>query len=376
MNISDISNSSSSNISRSLADIPYGTLLYWNVYFNNLTNSINYWFLAFAIPIGAVSNLLAYIVYSRKRLNKTNIGFFNKSMAIFNMFTLLFSLLMYSGLFFPFDFNSNSDFSCQFIMYSRKAIREFGPLLETLFTLDQFLNVIYPGKFFFMKKNRNILLIILGILAFLLLVNGVNFEFYVETKRTSFLSTRNLTMMWITKSCMADIVATLTSDMILCTLRCFLPMVVMGILNVFIVRKLKQSSKMRTVDKNSQENKDEQFTRTLVRLNALFATLNLPLATIYVIKDAYFYIAKPDMAYILINFAWAMSFNLATLHYVHFFFLNLYFNRLFRQELMIIVYGSKRVQSSSMTNNYSVTANNMTRNRKPIHTQETQTQHH
>jgi hypothetical protein len=114
----------------------------------------------------------------------------------------------------------------------------------------------------------------------------------------------------------------------------------MGVLSVLIIKKLQASAKIRqarNATETSKESKDNQFTRTLIQLNSLFFVFTFPLAIIYVIKDAYFYIVGGNnLNYILINFAWAVAFNFATVHYVVFFFLNFYFNKLFRTEIKII----------------------------------------
>jgi hypothetical protein len=133
---------------------------------------------------------------------------------------------------------------------------------------------------------------------------------------------------------------TIASDMIVDTFRCFMPIAIMGSLNILIIKKLHASAKVRlarNATESTKESKDNQFTRTLVQLNALFFIFTFPLAFIYVIKDAYFYlVGGNNLTYILINFAWAVSFNFATIHYVVFFIVNFYFNKLFRTEIHII----------------------------------------
>jgi hypothetical protein len=331
-----------------LSDIPYGTLLYWSVFYTQKANEMNFFFLLFAISVGGLSNLLAYIVYCRPSLNHTNMGFFNRCLAFSNILTLLFSLLMYSGLFVEFDFNTNSNFSCQFIMWFRKSIREFSPVIETVFTVDRFLNVVYPGRFLFTKNNRNVFYVLCGLFVFILLVNAENYLFYVSTSMSVYMSVENVTRVFIQKSCIADEAVTLSSDIILATLRCFLPIMIMVVFNYLIVRKLVESSNRVHDNKANRERKDRQFTRALMLLNAVFIILNLPLAVVYLIKDVHFYTHSLDMNYILINFIWSVLFNLASLHYVLFFFLNFYFNRLFRSEVNSVFFKIKSGVTSSV----------------------------
>ena len=335
-------NNSSSNISSGLAEIPYGLLLYWKVFYENLANSINFYFLAVAIPFGCLTNLLSFIVFCRKRLNNdSNIGFYNQCFCMSNFITMLFSLLMYSGLFFPFDFNTDSDWSCQFIMYSRKTIRELSPLLELFFTLDRFFRVCSPRKMLFLKKKLNIFIIICIMLASMLAANFANAFFYVKETRSVYLNDLNQSKVLIQKSCVANMTYTLISDFVLCFLRCFFPMIAMTILSILTIRKLNESSKVRTkiTTETKKVNKDNQFTRSLIIVNLFFVIFNFPLAFIYVVKDIYFYAASANYTYIIINFLWAMSFNLATLHYLSFFFLNYLFNHRFRSEVKTLLFG-------------------------------------
>jgi hypothetical protein len=340
MNSSKLNNSSNSSAGV-FSDIPFGTYLYWNVYYTNLTNTMNFYFFAFAMPIGALSNLLAFVTYSRKRLNKTNIGYFNRWIAFANIITLLFSFMMNSGLYFPFDVNTFSTPSCQFIMYGRKTMRELSPMLEVLFTFDRYLNVVYPSKSQFLKKNRNIFFMIMVITVILLLVNIENLYFYVDTSHTQFVTVDNETKIYTSKSCTANQWITISSDLVVDSFRCFIPVVLMSVFSFLILRKLKQSSKVRSTinrTQSSQESRDSQFTKTLIHLNACFIVFTMPIAIVYIIKDTYLYTFKADLTYFIMNFAWNVAFNFSTIHYVAFFFLNFYFNQLFRRECLTVMF--------------------------------------
>lgn len=327
-----------------ISDIPESSVLYWIVYFEYLTYTINFYFLSIAIPIGCVLNLLALLVFTRPRLNQTNIGFFNSCLSISNILTLVFSLLMYSGLYFSFEFNTHSNASCRFIMYVRKSIRALSPMIETLFTFDRFLSVVFPGKVDIFKKNQNILIALIVLVLLLIPLNAANIAFYVSTSSinyTSYLES-NETHQWVFKSCVADPIPTIISDVVVCTLRCFVPFTLMIIFNIFIVRKLWTSRIKRATQaatSSARTSRDIQFTQTLIIINALFMFFNFPLAVIYMIKDGYYYAndGRIDKTYVIIEFLWNMSFNIATLHYLAFFFLNFIFNRLFRQELNSIL---------------------------------------
>ena len=289
----------------SINDIPYGTILYWSVYFSDLSHSINFFFLLFAIPIGVLSNVLAFFIYSRKRLNKCNVGFFNRCISVANAWTLLFILLMNSSLFFPFDFNTDSNWICAFTMFARKSLRQLSPMIEVLYTFDRFLCVIFPGKFQFLNKNSNIFGLIVIIFVFLMLTSLENVFYYVEVNNSSYISVDNVTKYWISKSCTAAEAITLTSDQLVSAVRCFIPLITTSILGFLMVRRLNESSKIRSSSHQCEKtSREHHFAMTRVFINIMFAVCNVPVAVMYIVKDAYYYTNKHDMTYIWIEFVW------------------------------------------------------------------------
>src|SRR5690606_38056621 len=92
---------------------------------------------------------------------------------------------------------------------------------------------------------------------------------------------------------------------------------------------------------SSTQYKDNQFTRTLLTLNLKFMIFNLPKALVYIVRDAYMFSGKVDDYFdvdlALIELFWFIAFNIATFYYIIYFFLNIYFNKLFHTELCLIL---------------------------------------
>jgi hypothetical protein len=322
-----------------LSDIPHDTLVYWFVYFNQLKRTVNFYFLIAITPIGVLSNLLALVIYSRPNLNSTTIGVYNQSISIANVLALIFGFLMYSGLFISFDFNTHSHMSCQAVMFLRKSVHELSPMIETLFTLDRFLIIVYPTRFVFLRKKSISITLILMLVPLLLVMNCMNLFFYSDVVKMEYTSSvTNETKTIVHKLCNAPVGVLISSDVIVDMFRCVFPLVITVVLNILIVRKLHKSSRTTQMSNTNslRESRDRQFTRSLVFLNLYFAVFNLPRTILVISKDAYYYLHRVDYYYVIINFAWSVAFDFGSLHFVLFFYISYYFNRLFRNEVNAI----------------------------------------
>jgi hypothetical protein len=324
--------------------IPSNSTLFWYLYYNQIASSINYYFAISMVPVGVILNGLAFLIASRKSLNKTNMGFFIRSLSTSNLVTLLFSLFfMQSRLLFNFDFYTYSDVSCRFIMYTRRSIRVLSPMIETLFTVDRFLAVMFPKKFEFLKKNRNVLLSILVIVAIDLISNTLNAFNHVEEISTQFVDSNGLTRMYSKKICTSSDAISFTSDVILIFMRVLIPLAVMGSLNFLICRKLVTSRQSihSSGSASIKANKDRQFTKNLVLMNVAFIAFNLPKAITYFVKDiiheSVFNEGPFNAEEAKLTMYWYITFNISTFYYVIYFPLNVYFNKLFRREVLATI---------------------------------------
>jgi hypothetical protein len=306
---------------------------YWETYYSNLSDEVDFHFNVILCPFGVIANLLAFLVFTRKRLNTTNMGFFYRMLTFTNITNLLFVLFFMEakGLF-GFDFYTHSNLSCEFIMYGRRLVRELNPMLEALLTTSRFLDVTFPYRFGFMRKNNaNILLIVCTVMACYLLLNMTNLYYFVDREK---------------QVCTASEGVVLASDIILIVLRSFLPLAIMFVLNSFLIRKLLSSTRTKQCQ---TPKRDQRFSFTVILMNATFTVFNLPVTLVYIVKHSYLTFAdhvgsEPSVVFLArLDFAWSMSFNVTSLYYVLFAFLHLYFNKMFRSEVARLVCRRKKV---------------------------------
>jgi hypothetical protein len=288
-------------------------------YYTNLTHKIDFYFTICTCPIGIVLNLLVFYVFLRKNLNKTNIGCFNQCLAMSHVLTLLFILFVIeSDDLFGIDFYTHSNLTCKLIMFSRRIIRGLSPLIETLFTIDRYLNIVYPKKFTFLKKKSNICLSILIVFIFTVLIDTENLLYKVVLYRDrSFLR----------KKC--ESAYDLLSEIILVTMRSVIPLSIMFYCNNCIIKKILGSSRLRMRRSSVQISKVYQFKLTILIINVCFMLFNIPTAIAYIIKHVHRYLFKYDANFGLerrrinearINLIWAICFNISTFYYVIYFF--------------------------------------------------------
>jgi ABC-type sulfate transport system permease subunit len=141
----------------------------------------------------------------------------------------------------------------------------------------------------------------------------------------------------------------LASDIILIVLRSFLPLTIMLVLNSIVIHRLqrperRQAKRRRSGTCSQAVSRDRRFSVTVLLMNLAFAIFNLPITLVYIVRHAYtdsWWLDRkaPPSRLLLakLDLAWSLSFNLTSLYYVLFAFLHMYFNKLFRREVMEIL---------------------------------------
>lgn len=339
----------------------------WILFYTRLAGQIDLFFNAICTPVGILSNLAAYYIYSRPNLNHCNIGILSRCLCVINIITLFYALfIQQSYQLFGFDFSTYSDTSCQFLMYSRRLIRAFPPMMETLITVDRFVFIVLPCSLVarFLAQRANLAFIIYVIIFFYMLIHIENLYYYIhtssvnDTASSSFIQHRHHPTNLTNRLCVAPYNIVLAGDVIMILLRSFIPITIMLILNWLIVRKLMNSRKViaknlirssnnilkrdsvcTTINKRNSTKREARLTKSIILMNVTFIIFNVPTSIVYAIRHAYLISdATTELDLIKLEFAWTIGFNLTTLYYASFFVLSLYFNKLFRVEARQIMH--------------------------------------
>ena len=316
--------------------------------FINFQNQINYikyvmdyYFTMLVVPIGALLNIISALIFRRKNLNKTSMGFFYFWTSVLNAFSLTFYLFFFnSNLFFHYDLSTISDASCKASITIKRAIRSLVPWLTILFTVERFVCLKFKNKSFQWKK-QTYLWILLAVLVGLFIVNSVNLYFYVDYRNTTLTESYNQTRLIITASCTASHYVLFMADFIAATFRIAIPLICVIVLDLMIISKLVMNIKFFSkTDKKSirQHKRENHFTFTVIMVDVFFIIFNLPVGVCYVVRNMYTGIGAQN-SYILavLDFIWLKTHDTANLYHALFFFINFVFNSLFRREIFLII---------------------------------------
>ena len=93
-------------------------------YYNNLSIQIELYYIISVVPLGILTNLLAISIYSRKNLNKTNMGFYNICLGTSNIIALVFYILIQkSEILYNIDLYTKNDLACKVCFYSNYYLK-------------------------------------------------------------------------------------------------------------------------------------------------------------------------------------------------------------------------------------------------------------
>ena len=309
---------------------------------NHVKHVIDYHFTLLVVPIGAFLNILAALIFRRKNLNKTNMGFFYFWTSTFNAFNLIFYLFaVNSKLLFDYDVSTLNDPSCKASVIIKRATRSLVPWLVVFLSTERFISLRFKNKSF-KWRNRTHLLIISVILAGLFLVNSVNFYFYVDYTNTTLITSYNQTNVIQIASCTASSYVLFMSDFISATFRIIIPLISVIVLDLIIMSKLVINIKFfgKTDKKSIRTHKRENhFTFTVIMIDIFFIIINLPVGLCYLVRNMYFTIgAQNAYTSAILDFIWIKTYNASNFYYALFFFINFIFNSLFRREILLVFF--------------------------------------
>lgn len=253
------------------------------------------------VPIGIVTNILAWYIFSRKALNSKDVkhGHMNGLLCFFNMLALSSSILLTQFLpFFNIYLVRLSDPACKLFNLWLRFTLQVPSCHQCLVTFLFYLSIKYPAKSKFMYEKGFILKSMTVMFAFVLLANSEYFWYYLTitlTTSTYYDPVLNQTMNQTVVSsvtCGSGYIAAMAGDYINILMRCFLPFIILLVLNTLILQQVAKT-KRNISDPGSlqaaqnKKNKNEvRFGRILLFLNFLFLIMYLPWACSFIASYA------------------------------------------------------------------------------------------
>ncbi len=269
-------------------------------------------------------------MFSRRKFQKTNIGFLSILLALVDFIGLSWNFIFYKYLpLIHLNLALVHPFTCFTFKYISRIFQQMPLYTQAFITLVNFLKVKYPRRFLYLNKNVNIIYIMILIFLCEGLVNTGNLFQYITYKNgtASACGTASNTI---------AIVANFTTSM----LRSAIPAVFMIILD-FLTIKILFVSKRRI---SNDLSKQKAFANVLLILDIIFFIFNVPLSCTEILTVVYQNILlypSSNNTMTLLNLLHGFANTFAYIYYLIPFFINLFFNRLFRQEFYAFLFRNK-----------------------------------
>jgi hypothetical protein len=307
--------------------------------FTKKIHSIEFYFCIIFCNVGIVFNLLNIFVSSRKEIQKNTMGFYNSTMSVFNILSLVFSgyLVFFSQSIDKQMLILTSNQACMLILFFSKAFRFMSSWLNVMATFDRLIFVLYnyKNRLKFFKRTKNLTCIAVVMLLFILFLNIPNLFFHLEQNFNNS-SNSTLTMLECTSS--RHIV--LLRDFVTIIMRIVLPLLLQLFMNSLLVHKLFKSKKDSNVTRSLK--RENKFAFTIIVLNSLYILIELPLLGTIIVSDLFGYAYHWSFISTFSNESSFMSFvyvcSIVISHFVQvsLFFVNLITNKVFRDEVKSI----------------------------------------
>ena len=285
---------------------------------------VNYCYLVIVV-IGTITNIVAFIIFSRKRFENTIFSTYFRFMLIVDTFGLVY-LVLGKFLYFQFkiqirDFNESL---CRLTLLLAYSVPPISAYILVVISIDRWLTITKPTFLLIRKKFSFQILVCIGIVFANFIYNGQLFFSYLEIDDYYPNSTR--------LRCLIPYQDTLQMmDLINSTIIPFLLMIISTILtikSVFKSAKKNQSTNQLLTD-NQIRRRDIKFAITSISFNIIFLMLNLPFGLSTQIPNTMLPIIKRRFLVILFLF-------LTYLNHVTVFFINISVNKIFLEEFKIL----------------------------------------
>nr|QVK45697.1 G protein-coupled receptor [Proales similis] len=299
-----------------------------------LSDSIYFYCSIVGFPLGILLNLISFYAFSRRNLNRTNMGILYMWQTAVDTF-LLFISALFIGLSFGLGIRleTTSDLWCRLLSLLRRFAVHASSWMSIFITFDRFLFINFPLGLSQPRQNRKRRLsaLITIMFACIILINSANLLFSLEEIE---IRQNNLTI--VQRRCMPTPLVAVVSDTISILMRTYIPFGVMLALDILILLRLRVLK--RGVGAITQ--REISFTFTVLASDCIFLLFNLPLSIAYITSSVHKLqgVQLEPVTDARFQFASRMAVLFAFVVQCFSFAGHLIFNRLFRQEVSRIYF--------------------------------------
>ena len=281
-------------------------------------NLIFYWCVV-VLSTGFLLNVIIMGVFINKKFINNSMAIYNRIIAFVGNLTII---LLYLSIYPQFYAKYSTEFTCKLVSLFIRIYSQFTSWLHVMMSMDRMVSVLSPAIHLFIKTP---LFVRLSTIVACICLLGVNMgTFWINNSRQS-----NLT-------CKGDYVSNEAHDMASIIMQCLLPIMLILVANsVLIVSIFKQKRNLR-MDRSMR--KEISFSVSVFVQNLLFIVFMAPeaVAMIYQKYSGYTTATSIRLGGI-ISLAITCANLLSTYTICCSFLINLAFNKIFRDELHIIM---------------------------------------
>jgi hypothetical protein len=221
-----------------------------------------------------------------------------------------------------------SSFTCFPFKWIARVFQQYPLYTQAFINLVNLLKVKYPRRFNFLNKNINIIYMMILILLFVMVINTANMFQYITYKNGT------------ATSCAQSNTNNAIANFINALIRSVIPFIIMATLDYITIQTLFISKKKISNDLSKQKS----FAILLLILDLLFFIFNFPLSVTNTLNSTY----KDVLSYpsngntmALLGLLHDFANTFAFIYLLAPFFINLIFNTIFRQEIVLMLFGNK-----------------------------------
>jgi hypothetical protein len=301
-------------------------------------NYVIYFVTVIILPIGFFLNIISMLIFNRKNFSGETIKFYYNFILANNNIVIVINFITYLSQSLNNDIALLSNFTCV-LSHSSRVFTIFASWLQVLVTVDRFIHIYYPHKCELIKRTKILLIIIFFIFTSCILICTVNF-YYSIVEYTSIYSTTNKTI--TTRVCTAPKNIVFVRDIITVVARGLIPIILIGVFNSCLIYKLKNSKAY--FFNNEILKKEYYFACSIAWFNIFFlATLvfyTLSLLLLNIVQNLAG-VSMISRVYVISNIIMKLALITTIYNFCFSFFINLKFNILFRNEILILFYNLK-----------------------------------
>ncbi|CAF0708233.1 unnamed protein product [Brachionus calyciflorus] len=301
--------------------------------FNEEFNQVNQTLLLAALysimPLGIFLNITQFIVYLRKKFTESTMSIFCIAISTNNILVLITVFLRFIAAIKIYDYEENTYIGCKLASFCIRVVFHACTWLNFLLTLDRLVYILYPNRFTFFQLKINVIKLIILMYTLLFCLNSPSF--FIDSSIVQINSSNATELSYI---CTASPQLSITRELFAQFFGIFVPFSLIFVSNAVLIIKVMNSRK------KISSTRDMNFAFTLVISNIVFLVTFLPLsaflfALMFIIVNPAITSNPEIMSYF--GLFETCAFIIACYDYSFGLIVQLYFNKLFRREFLMMV---------------------------------------